>query len=322
MWRLRAGPRRRACDPVAFVIEIRPVHADRPPADALLAEMVAEITRLYGPLEDRGAPSATPAELWAPGGTYLVVSEDGEPVAGGGVKRIGEGVGEVKRMFVRERARGRGHARRLLFALEDAARGLGHTRLRLDTGPRQPHARALYASAGYVEIPDYNDNRVATYWGEKRLALCEVWPRADPVLAERITAIQRAAYAVEAAVIGFDGIPALHETVADVAASEDRWLGRYAGAELVGALAWQVDGSVGPEITRLVVLPEAFRRGHASALLDELLARAGDAPVRVLTGAANGPALALYARRGFAAERDEEVAPGIAIRRLLRRPPG
>jgi GNAT superfamily N-acetyltransferase len=66
-------------------------------------------------------------------------------------------------------ARRRGHARRLLTALEDAARALGYERVRLDTGARQPHARALYTSAGFKPIPDYNDNPKAAYWGEKVL---------------------------------------------------------------------------------------------------------------------------------------------------------
>ena len=145
------------------------MRTDRPPADGLVAALVAELTGLYGPLDSRNAPTATPDELWAPRGTYLVILEDGVPVAGGGVKGLAPGRGEVKRMYVTEAARGRGHARRLLIALEDAARALGHTHLRLDTGPRQPHARALYLSAGYVPIPDYNANRAASFWGEKRL---------------------------------------------------------------------------------------------------------------------------------------------------------
>jgi hypothetical protein len=41
--------------------------------------------------------------------------------------------------------------------------------VRLDTGPRQPHARTLYLSAGYTEIPDYNANPAASFWGEKEL---------------------------------------------------------------------------------------------------------------------------------------------------------
>ena len=41
--------------------------------------------------------------------------------------------------------------------------------VRLDTGSRQPHARALYESVGYMPIERYNDNPFASYWAEKAL---------------------------------------------------------------------------------------------------------------------------------------------------------
>jgi GNAT superfamily N-acetyltransferase len=66
-------------------------------------------------------------------------------------------------------ARCRGHARVLLHALEDAARGLGYAVARLDTGPRQSHAQRLYEDEGYVAVGNFNDNPVATFFGEKRL---------------------------------------------------------------------------------------------------------------------------------------------------------
>jgi GNAT superfamily N-acetyltransferase len=72
-------------------------------------------------------------------------------------------------MYVVPEARGRGAARELLGALEDAARALGYARVRLDSGPGQPHARTLYESAGYQEIADYNGNPFAAYWAEKTL---------------------------------------------------------------------------------------------------------------------------------------------------------
>ncbi len=301
------------------MIEIRAVRSDQPPADGLVAGMVAELTRLYGPLERRRTPSATPSDLWAPGGTYLVVSEDGVPVAGGGVKRLGATLCEVKRMYVVPAARGRGHARRLLLALEDAARALGHTRARLDTGPKQAHAQALYESAGYGSIANYNDNDAACFWGEKRLDVCPLFLRAEAAKAERLLLVQRAAYAAEAELLGFDGIPPLHETVEElVGAEQQRWLGRFAGAELVGGLAWEEDGAAGLELSRLVVAPAAWRRGHATALLDAFDALAGDRAVSAMTGAANAPALALYARRGFRVAGEEEVAPGVRLTRLLR----
>jgi hypothetical protein len=42
--------------------------------------------------------------------------------------------------------------------------------VRLDTGARQPHARAFYEAEGYRSIPDYNGDPYAAFWGEKRLA--------------------------------------------------------------------------------------------------------------------------------------------------------
>jgi GNAT superfamily N-acetyltransferase len=105
-----------------------------------------------------------------PGGGFLVGWDDtGTPVCGGGVKRLDDETAEIKRMFVITAARSGGHARRLLVGLEDLARRRGYQRVRLDTGPKQPHARALYESAGYVEIAEYNDNPAASYWAEKQL---------------------------------------------------------------------------------------------------------------------------------------------------------
>jgi GNAT superfamily N-acetyltransferase len=67
-------------------------------------------------------------------------------------------------------ARGQGIARALLHALEDAAKRIGYDVVRLDTGPRQPHAQGLYLSEGYRVIPNFNGNPVATFFGEKRLS--------------------------------------------------------------------------------------------------------------------------------------------------------
>jgi GNAT superfamily N-acetyltransferase len=146
------------------------VPADEPPACDLVEAMVAELEQFYGRIDRAGMPSATAADFAPPGGRFLVLYEGLEAVACGGVKRLGDGLGEIKRMYVVPHFRSRGVGQALLAALEDAARDLGYTRVRLDTGPRQPHARALYESAGYAEIPDYNDNPAASYWAEKRLA--------------------------------------------------------------------------------------------------------------------------------------------------------
>jgi GNAT superfamily N-acetyltransferase len=152
------------------MLRFQPVPAGAPPATDLVAAMVAEMAVLYGPIDVPGMPSATPADFAAPHGTFLVgFDERGAPVCGGGVKRLDDEAAEIKRMYVVPDARRRGHATALLRALEDAARDLGYAIARLDTGPHQPHARAMYEAAGYRPIGNFNANPVASYWGEKRL---------------------------------------------------------------------------------------------------------------------------------------------------------
>jgi GNAT superfamily N-acetyltransferase len=151
------------------VIEVRTVPSDSDPATALVAAMVDEVSELYGRIDVPGAPTATPADFAPPGGAFLVVYDDGEPVAGGGVKRLDAEACEIKRMYVVPSARGRGLASVLLQALEDEARSLGYAIARLDTGPQQPAAQAMYERAGYTPIHNFNANPFASFWGEKRL---------------------------------------------------------------------------------------------------------------------------------------------------------
>ena len=152
-------------------MEFRAMDAGEPPASELLEAMVLELVPLYGRIDVPEAPSATAADFSPPGGTFLVgFSNDGVPVCCGGVKDLGDGACEIKRMFVVPDARGRGVAAELLVALEDAARSLGYSRVRLDTGPKQPHAERMYRRAGYEDIGNFNGNPFASYFGEKRLA--------------------------------------------------------------------------------------------------------------------------------------------------------
>jgi GNAT superfamily N-acetyltransferase len=155
-------------------IEVRRIDSASPDALALVEAMLAELSTHYGPWDPSvSTPSATPEDLAPPGGAFVALYEDGRAVAGGGVKRLAAGMGEIKRMYVVPEARGRGLARVLLGALEDAARELGYARVRLDTGRFQPKAERLYRTSGYREIPDYNDNAYASYWGEKALTPSE-----------------------------------------------------------------------------------------------------------------------------------------------------
>jgi GNAT superfamily N-acetyltransferase len=153
------------------MLEFRTCPVDREPATALVQAMREEIAAIYDGLDLDGPdmPKAGPGELAPPGGSFLVGFEDDAPVCCGGIKRLSGEACEIKRMFVRPDARGRGVARALLVALEREARTLGYGVARLDTGPRQPRAQRMYERAGYGRIENFNANPVASFFGEKRL---------------------------------------------------------------------------------------------------------------------------------------------------------
>jgi GNAT superfamily N-acetyltransferase len=149
-------------------VEIREAGPGDPAARELLAEFARMAEELYGTVfESVAAPQDTIEAdgLTRPSGCLLVV--DG--VACAGLRKLDATTAEVKRMYVRPEHRRRGHARRLLERLEEAARELGYTRVRLDTGPLQPEAAALYASAGYNPIGAYTAMPPGSHFFEKRV---------------------------------------------------------------------------------------------------------------------------------------------------------
>lgn len=78
---------------------------------------------------------------------------DGTALGCGGLRALGDGVGEIKRMYVEPAARGTGVAIAVLRAVEERARRLGWTELRLETGDAQPDAIRCYTREGYTESP-------------------------------------------------------------------------------------------------------------------------------------------------------------------------
>ncbi|MGP3684851.1 GNAT family N-acetyltransferase [Streptomyces sp. IBSNAI002] len=136
----------------------------------------------------------------------------------------------------------------------------------------------------------------------------------DDATAAAVHRIGRAAYAVEAQLIGFDGIPALGESLAQMRAHGLNWVGAVSGdGELAGFLAWEEQGG-GIGIDRLCVDPARFRRGIASRLLRHAVTDLSPGlDVTVTTGASNHPAVTLYTRMGFTRGRDFSPAPGLTM---------
>jgi GNAT superfamily N-acetyltransferase len=152
------------------VIALRHEEPDGPAARALWEEYMALVSERAGPgFEPTEHIFATVDVFRGPNAAWVVLYDDEEPVACAGLRELEPGVAEIKRMFVTERARGRGHARRLLAELEQLARRAGQRSMRLFTTDLLPEAMALYESEGYTVRSSHPLEGRFEYWMEKDL---------------------------------------------------------------------------------------------------------------------------------------------------------
>jgi ribosomal protein S18 acetylase RimI-like enzyme len=141
---------------------------------------------------------------------------------------------------------------------------------------------------------------------------------ADASVAARVLELQRRSYEVEARLIGSDRIPPLHESLEELQACGETFLGAYVEGRLAAVVSWRFDGAT-IDLHRLAVLPEFFRRGIGVALLRAAL-RSEPKALRAIaqTGAVNEPAKQLYRGEGFAELDEREVLPGLWISQFER----
>ena len=144
--------------------------ADSADATWCLEQYFGELARRFDEGFDPGKGAKVgAAAMNPPHGWFFLARLDGRPVGCGGLAPLGAQEGEVKRVWTAPEARGLGVARRIVAAIEAAARAAGMTTLRLDTNRALKEAHALYRKLGFVEIERYNDNSYADHWFEKRL---------------------------------------------------------------------------------------------------------------------------------------------------------
>ena len=152
-------------------VEIRPVDPNHPDARQCFRAYFDELDRrAESGFDPRVSSLAEAHELTPPAGCVLIAYLRAELVGCGAVKHHPSAISELKRLWVSPSARGLGLGRRLLAELEALAADSGARVARLDTHSALVEAISLYRSAGYREIPAFNDEPFADHWFEKRLS--------------------------------------------------------------------------------------------------------------------------------------------------------
>lgn len=150
---------------------VRPAEpADIPEVREMLREYVAWIGLDLAFQEIDAEVAGMPGDYAPPSGA-LFVAPDGHGLAGMiGLRALDDHTCEMKRLFVRPAARGRGLAKALIGRVLDEAQRLGYAEIRLDTLPMMGDAQSLYGALGFVDIPPYYETPIAgTRFMAKRL---------------------------------------------------------------------------------------------------------------------------------------------------------
>jgi DNA-binding MarR family transcriptional regulator/GNAT superfamily N-acetyltransferase len=144
-----------------------PRHPDaRRAVQAYQAELSSRFEEGFDPA--RGI-SATDEEVSPPAGLFLLATLYAEPVGCGVLKFHTDAPAHLKRMWVARQVRGLGLGRRLLAELEAQAAAHGASTLQLETHNALNEAIGLYRTAGYHEVPAFNDEPYAHHWFEKKI---------------------------------------------------------------------------------------------------------------------------------------------------------
>jgi putative acetyltransferase len=128
---------------------IRAVDPQGEVALSLLREAAIDVRPLYAA---KAGPPWPKNSALGPRDVYVVAFLDGVAVGCGSIRQLDGATAEIQRMYVHRDHRRRRIGQAVLAHLEDEARRLGYSRLRLETGDRQAAAMAFYEASGYRRI--------------------------------------------------------------------------------------------------------------------------------------------------------------------------
>jgi len=140
---------------------------DSPDSEALLRAYFVELVERYHqrPIDPKEVDDAMDEDRTEGLAAWLLARWDGAPAGCAGLRPHGA----LTRMYIAPEYRRRGGARRLMRAIEDAARRLGMERIQIDTRDDLIEAQTLYLSEGYLEVEPFSDDEFADRFYEKQL---------------------------------------------------------------------------------------------------------------------------------------------------------
>lgn len=155
-----------------MTVRIRP--AVSPAQIALARELFLEYEKTLGIslcFQNFAEEVASLPGVYAPPDGRLLLARHGGRLAGCvALRKIADGVAEMKRLYVRLAFRGMHVGRALATAALEEARAIGYHTVRLDTLATMREAQALYLSMGFTDIPAYNEHPIeGTRFMEKKL---------------------------------------------------------------------------------------------------------------------------------------------------------
>jgi ribosomal protein S18 acetylase RimI-like enzyme len=101
-----------------------------------------------------------PGQYALPTGRLYIAMDTNQPVGCVALRDLGDGICEMKRLYVIPNYRGKHVGRLLAKTVIKAAGELGYDRMRLDTIPSMMQANVLYKALGFKEITSYRFNPI------------------------------------------------------------------------------------------------------------------------------------------------------------------